>query len=116
MSFCASSARSSRAISIGRILATYGIDRRRDYDPECFACHTNGFQFTGGFTLYEDTPAMAAVQCESCHGAGADHCDAPLLPYSRPGEAACLRCHVPLHSPEFDYGTYLPKVAHPKAP
>ncbi|HAK97289.1 MAG TPA: hypothetical protein DCM87_20445 [Planctomycetes bacterium] len=92
------------------------VERSRDYDPECFACHTNGFQWTGGFTLYEDTPAMAAVQCESCHGAGADHCDAPLLPYSRPGEAACLRCHVPLHSPEFDYGTYLPKVAHPKAP
>jgi len=92
------------------------VERNRDYDPECFACHTNGFQFTGGFTLYEDTPAMAAVQCESCHGAGADHCDDPLRPYGRPGEAACLVCHVPLHSPDFDYAAYLPKIAHPKTP
>ena len=91
-------------------------DRGRDYDPACFACHVNGFQFTGGFTLYEDTPGMAAVQCESCHGAGADHCDAPTLPYHRPTAATCTRCHVDPHSPNFDYDTYLPKVLHPKAP
>jgi hypothetical protein len=87
-------------------------DRHRDYDPECFACHTTGFQYEGGFRLITETPLMADVQCETCHGAGADHGAAPALPYARPDEATCTRCHVPLHSPDFDYETYLPKILH----
>jgi hypothetical protein len=86
--------------------------RNRDFDPECFACHTTGFTYEGGFRLYSQTPLMAGVQCEDCHGAGADHAASPALPYARPTEATCTECHVPLHSPDFNYGTYLPKIAH----
>ena len=87
-------------------------DRNRDYDPECFACHTTGFQFEGGFRILEQTPHMSSVGCETCHGAGAVHCETPLLPYGRPVESTCQTCHVPLHSPGFDYGTYLPQILH----
>ncbi len=91
-------------------------DRHRDYDPECFSCHTTGFQFEGGFRLITETPLMADAQCETCHGAGADHCAEPTLPYGRPDEAACTQCHVPLHSPDFDYETYLPQILHTSQP
>lgn len=91
-------------------------DRNRDFDPECFACHTTGFQYEGGFRLITETPAMAAVGCESCHGAGADHTAEPRAPYSRPDKTSCTQCHVPLHSPDFDYETYLPQVLHPAPP
>ncbi len=83
----------------------------RDYDPECFSCHTTGFGYEGGFRLYEQTPNLAGVQCESCHGAGGDHVDG-LTPFAPVEESACLKCHVPLHSPDFDYSTYLPRVLH----
>lgn len=86
--------------------------QQRDYDPECFACHTTGFTYTGGFRLFPDTPAMGDVQCEMCHGAGADHAANPTLPYGHVDEATCTQCHVPLHSPSFDYPTYLPKIQH----
>lgn len=85
-------------------------DLQRDYDPECFACHSTGFQYTGGFRIFDDTPQMAGVQCESCHGAGQEHCDAPDIPYGATSEATCRSCHVELHSPDFDYATYLPQV------
>jgi hypothetical protein len=40
-------------------------------DPRCLSCHTTGYdpgRDNGGFD--EGVPAMANVQCESCHGAG----------------------------------------------
>lgn len=88
-------------------------DRHRDFDPECFPCHTTGFQYEGGFRPTTATAHMVTVQCESCHGAGADHAASPTLPYTRPGESTCTGCHVPLHSPDFDFETYFPRVRHP---
>jgi hypothetical protein len=85
-------------------------DRHRDFDPECFACHTTGFQYDGGFRIESQTPQMAGVQCESCHGAGHDHVESPLLPYGRTDETTCTNCHVELHSPDFDYETYLSEI------
>lgn len=43
-------------------------DRAND---RCLACHTTGFQKTGGFP--EGGPALRQVGCESCHGPGGDH-------------------------------------------
>jgi len=45
-------------------------DPAKDYthDSNCLPCHTTGFGKPGGFKSIEETPDLAGVQCESCHG------------------------------------------------
>ncbi len=88
------------------------VETNHDYSPSCFPCHTVGFGFIGGFLLPNMTPAMANVQCESCHGAGADHVALPALGFAPPAVTQCTKCHTPDNSPQFDMLTYLPQVQH----
>jgi len=69
---------------------------------ECLVCHTTGFN-AGGYVPGAPTAAeFEGVQCESCHGAGADfkltHGKDPagaakLGLVSKPNEATCKTCH-----------------------
>jgi hypothetical protein len=86
-------------------------DKHRDMDPECLACHVTGYEATGGFLGPAPYQDMRQVQCESCHGMGTLH-DLTGRSDPDPGEAACKRCHTPEMSPEFDFDTYWPPVAH----
>ena len=45
-------------------------DPGKDYthDSNCLPCHTTGFGKPGGFKSIEETPDLAGVQCEGCHG------------------------------------------------
>jgi 2',3'-cyclic-nucleotide 2'-phosphodiesterase (5'-nucleotidase family) len=81
-----------------------------DYAPSCFPCHATGFGYLGGFKLPELTPTMSDVQCESCHGAGADHAAAPAPGWSADPTTACANCHTAEMSPDFNMVTYLPQV------
>lgn len=36
----------------------------------CLSCHTTGLGMPGGFVSMEETPQLAGVQCEMCHGPG----------------------------------------------
>ncbi len=45
-------------------------DKDYTHDPECLKCHTTGYGKPGGFVSIEETPKLANVQCEACHGPG----------------------------------------------
>lgn len=86
-----------------------GIDPDKDYtnDANCLECHTTGYGKPGGFTSIEETPKLANVQCESCHGPGGMYreimkknkeyklADIKSVGFIMPSEdeAGCLTCH-----------------------
>ena len=45
-------------------------DKDYTHDKECLPCHTTGYGQPGGFVSIEETPKLANVQCEACHGPG----------------------------------------------
>ena len=75
----------------------------KDYtaDPECLACHSTGYG-KGGFTSIEETPDLAGVTCEACHGPGGTF--RKIMKKERealvaagmvvPEEQVCLVCHA----------------------
>ena len=82
----------------------------------CTSCHSLG-----------DSPMMAGVQCESCHGAGAQYAkdfimkdkklSAAVGLVARPGKEVCLKCHGP-GSPSikpFDFEAGWARIGHGKA-
>lgn len=114
----------------------------RIHDPECLACHVTGWspteyvRFTSGYSSETATPHLLGQQCENCHGPGKAHVDAEYAfkksPKREQREAAekqrgamhldkelvskrgtCIKCHDGDNSPNFNFETYWPKVAHP---
>lgn len=84
-----------------------------DRDPDCVSCHVVGLDSVKGFRSRSETPALADVGCESCHGPGAPHAANPTeTKMGEIGEKSCVGCHNPDNSPTFDFKTYWPKVAH----
>ena len=83
-----------------------------DKDPECVVCHVVGLDRVGGFRSPRETPALADVACEECHGPGAWHARNVLAPYYRPTVEDCRTCHDPENSPQFVFEEYYPKMDH----
>jgi hypothetical protein len=72
-----------------------------------------GLNTEGGFRSPAETPHLKDVGCESCHGGGAAHAQAPTAQkMPRASAAACSQCHVPEHSPNFDYARFWAKIRH----
>lgn len=86
------------------------------FDAACVKCHVVGFEKPGGFIDTELTKNLANVQCESCHGAAAEHvASAGAKPVANKGwekAQVCAQCHVQKHSPSFKIEEYWPKIAH----
>ncbi len=88
--------------------------KQRTFDAACIGCHSLGFQKPGGFVNIKATEHLANVQCESCHGPGAEHVAKPTVAlYKTPAKnESCLICHDRENSPDFDFAKYWPVVAH----
>jgi len=85
-----------------------GLDPEKDYtaDANCLGCHTTGYGKPGGFKSIAETPNLANVQCEGCHGPGGDFkmvmknkmfklTDATAAGLTVPNEKNnnCMECH-----------------------
>jgi hypothetical protein len=86
--------------------------RKREYDRDCTPCHVTGFYELGGFLTMTETPELANVQCEACHGAGREH--AKDSEVGTPGRASevCSTCHNEDQSPGFKFEEYWPRISH----
>lgn len=84
-------------------------------DASCLPCHTVGYGLPTGFVSASQTPHLANVQCESCHGPAAVHAANPEDPVTKPrvelAATVCGGCHttasVParvaaLHPPRYE--------------
>ncbi|MGD2108402.1 MAG: multiheme c-type cytochrome, partial [Phycisphaerae bacterium] len=72
-------------------------------NPACLPCHTVGFGDPTGFVDILATPELAGVQCENCHGSGADHVNlatAENITIDKSAEL-CGGCHTGSHHPTF---------------
>lgn len=108
----ASAAKAWRASDHAHALATLEKDGH-DRDPDCVSCHVDGLASTKGFRSRTQTPNLAHVGCESCHGAGAAHAAAPKkFRFAKVGSRICTSCHTVDQSPGFDFATYWRRIAH----
>jgi 2',3'-cyclic-nucleotide 2'-phosphodiesterase (5'-nucleotidase family) len=92
------------------------------FNPECVECHVTGYGVGQGFVNVTQTPNLANIQCEGCHGPSLSHVANPQTMHPGLGEmrlfrrpvrkAFCERCHTHDNSPRFDFAVYWPKIAH----
>jgi hypothetical protein len=79
-------------------------------NPECLSCHTTGQKDLPDDGSREVPAHLRGVQCESCHGIGAEHSRDGS--YGRVTVATCLQCHDSENSPDFNFARYLAEVTH----
>jgi YVTN family beta-propeller protein len=107
------------------IAAKEGIQSDPQKAEQCLKCHATAATVQAA-SLEKGFDLRDGVQCESCHGPGAEYSPEAvmldkatamskgLLPVT---EQTCLPCHENAHGKPFKYATALKKIAHPsKAP
>lgn len=88
-------------------------DANKHFDLTCIGCHTIGYKQPGGFCRIADVANLKDVGCEMCHGPGSVHVedsDASSIQLATTESTCTSLCHVPDHSDQFDYSTYLKRV------
>jgi hypothetical protein len=108
-----------------------GLDPNKDYtaEPECLRCHATGYGEPGGFTSYVETPDLAGVTCEACHGPGEkfwkvmakdrhfyQRIDLIYKGMKVPNQATCDKCHTPGCPTESDEMDFDDTAAHDRFP
>ncbi|HKW14568.1 MAG TPA: multiheme c-type cytochrome [Candidatus Krumholzibacteria bacterium] len=82
-------------------------------DTNCVGCHVTGYNEDGGFggVRMRGAPVdLTDVQCEACHGPGAEHTRDGS--YRARAREACVKCHTPNDDPDFNFDKDWPKIAH----
>lgn len=91
------------------------VDKGRQFNPDCLACHTTRFEQSGGFTMAGQEKDLRDVQCESCHGDSSAHLEDPGNVYdTKPAMETCVKCHTEHRCPDFekDYLQEWEKIKH----
>ena len=107
-----------KAISMARDAGIKGDPQKA---PQCLKCHATatGIQST---SLQKGFDVRNGVQCESCHGPGADYsAEAIMLDKAsarakglvEQNEKICASCHENAHGKTFDYEAARKIIAHP---
>jgi len=92
------------------------VAKGRQFDGECVVCHAVAFECDKEVIDWKALEGFLNVQCEACHGPGSLHAASKggqgltLGPGLR---AACLRCHTPERSAEFDFPSWSLRVCTP---
>ncbi len=82
-------------------------------DSGCIPCHSTGYGEPGGFegARVRGTPVdLVDVQCEACHGPGAEHKRDGT--YKEKARESCTKCHTAEQDTDFDYAREWEKIAH----
>jgi hypothetical protein len=90
------------------------LDAHRHFQPACVSCHVVGYGAQYGYRVGDAEEPLANVQCEVCHGPGAEHAARPAAVRMRREvpEAVCLECHTADHSDHFVYSEAIRAVRH----
>ncbi len=87
----------------------------RQNDPDCLTCHVTGTAQKSATDVRWSRKGhtMGGVQCEACHGPGADHSRNPIcFGMLAVDENTCIQCHTRFQDPSFDYHDDLYKIDH----
>ncbi len=83
------------------------VRKSKHKDPDCLSCHVTGMADNASaseFLRLNKNHPMAGVQCEACHGPGADHSQNPSdIAMLSVNEKTCIRCHTSYTDPDFNY-------------
>jgi len=93
------------------------LDAHRNYQPRCVTCHVVAYGAPHGYRFGDPSPRLVNVQCEVCHGPGAEHSRDPENAHALPGASrqVCVSCHTSDHSNAFVFEERLPHVLHTSA-
>jgi hypothetical protein len=90
------------------------VRKSKHKDPDCLSCHVTGMADIASaseFLRLNENHPMAGVQCEACHGPGADHSQNPTdIAMLSVNEKTCIRCHTSYTDPDFDYSLAISSV------
>src|SRR5690554_1945831 len=106
-------------------------DRDKLFDQSCIGCHVVGYEKPGGSVIgqlhYEAKLGARTIEkdlenvgCENCHGPGSEHAQMPVDAAGKaqfittaPSVTECMECHVPEHSPKFNFDAYVKDITGP---
>jgi len=84
-----------------------------EFSPECIACHATGYGASDGYMSIDETPALARVGCEACHGRGQVMVAAGHKGIARSrGEERCRECHTPKRHEQFNFDKAWATIRH----
>jgi mono/diheme cytochrome c family protein len=86
--------------------------RQTEFEASCLKCHATGWREPRAGSA--ELPGLQSVQCEQCHGPGAEHASKPARGYGRISDmkTACSVCHTSDTSSGFDLQAAWAKIKH----